>query len=45
MNKEITFISNNVKGIQNSVKRRKLLEYFTNCVMFKKEINSKTDSN
>ena len=32
MNKEITFISNNVKGIQNSVKRRKLLEYFTNCV-------------
>ena len=28
VNKEITIISNNVKGIQNSVKRKKLLEVF-----------------
>ena len=27
MNSEITFISNNVKGIQNLVKRTKLFEY------------------
>ena len=28
VNKESTIISNNVKGIQNSVKRKKLLEVF-----------------
>ena len=28
VNNEITFISNNVKGIQNSVKRKKLFEVF-----------------
>ena len=32
MNSEITFISNNVKGIQNSVKRVKLFEYLKSYV-------------
>ena len=32
MNSEITFISNNVKGIQNSVKRIKLFEYLKSYV-------------
>ena len=32
MNNKITFISNNVKGIQNSVKRIKLFEYLKSCV-------------
>ena len=32
MNSEITFISNNVKGIQNSIKRIKLFEYLKSYV-------------
>ena len=32
MNSEITFISNNVKGIQNSAKRIKLFEYLKSSV-------------
>ena len=32
MNREITFISNNVKEIQNSVKRIKLFEYLKSYV-------------
>ena len=32
MNSKITFISNNVKGIQKSVKRIKLFEYFNSFV-------------
>ena len=32
MNNEITFASNNVKGIQNSVKRIKLFEYLKSYV-------------
>ena len=32
MNNKITFISNNVKGIQNSGKRIKLFEYLKSCV-------------
>ena len=32
MNSEITFISNNVEGIQTSVKRMKLFEYLKSYV-------------
>ena len=32
MNSEITFFSNNVKGIENSVKRMKLFEYLKSYV-------------
>ena len=48
-NRKLNFISNNVKGLQNSTKRIKIFEYLknkvtSNCFIFLQETHSNKDS-
>ena len=48
-NRKLNFISNNVKGLQNSTKRIKIFEYLKNkvtsdCFIFLQETHSNKDS-